>query len=300
MTDAKEPPYPADTRAKGWRFELDLERVKQSDTWALAPAEARPWLFMLWCESWLQTPCGSLPSDECLIAARIGIPSKSWCKYRTTLLRGWWIATDGRQYHPVISELVSAMLKRKDAERTRKAEYRARMDAERDAMSRGTGAGQTLDSHGTDATGTGTGTSTGLKEVSKATPSHPPASADGQSDQPTEGTIPCPYQAIVDAYHKALPGLPTVKLMPAKRQGAMRKLWGWVLSSKKGDGTRRASNRDEALAWIAGYFGHAANNDFLMGRSARTPEHAGWQCDIDFLLSEKGMKQVIEKTQAAA
>ncbi len=137
-------------------------------------------------------------------------------------------------------------------------------------------------------------------EISKATPSHPPASADGQSDQPTAGTIPCPYQAIVDAYHQALPGLPTVKLMPAKRQAAMRKLWGWVLSSKKGDGTRRASNRDEALAWVAGYFGHAANSDFLMGRSGRTPEHAGWQCDIDFLLSERGMKIVIEKTQAAA
>ena len=138
------------------------------------------------------------------------------------------------------------------------------------------------------------------EDISKATPSHPPAFADGQSDQPTAGTIPCPYQAIVDAYHLALPGLPTVKLMPVKRQAAMRKLWGWILSSKKADGTRRAQSRDEALAWVAGYFGHAANNDFLMGRSGRTTEHAGWQCDIDFLLSERGMKIVIEKTQVAA
>ena len=29
-------PYPAITRAKGWRFELDYEQVDQSDTWALA------------------------------------------------------------------------------------------------------------------------------------------------------------------------------------------------------------------------------------------------------------------------
>lgn len=35
-------PYPSDTRPKGWRFELDYERIEASDTWALAPAEVRP------------------------------------------------------------------------------------------------------------------------------------------------------------------------------------------------------------------------------------------------------------------
>ena len=171
-------PYPADTRAKGWRFELDLERVRQSDTWALTQPEARPWLFMLWCEAWLQTPCGSLPSDAALLAARIGMPPKMWAKHRATLMRGWVAADDGRLYHPTITELVLAMLKRKDAEKTRKTEYRARMDAERDALAksvptasghvprdrRGTDAGQTLASHGTDDTGTGTGTGTGTSK----------------------------------------------------------------------------------------------------------------------------------------
>lgn len=37
----KSAPYPCDTRAKGWRFELDHERIRQSDTWALAPPEIR-------------------------------------------------------------------------------------------------------------------------------------------------------------------------------------------------------------------------------------------------------------------
>jgi len=165
MSD-KPAPYPADTRAKGWRFEIDLERVRQSDTWAIAPAEARPWLFMLWCESWLQTPCGSLPTDEALICARIGMPAKLWAKHRAAMLRGWWQADDGRLYHPTITELVVAMLKRKDAERQRKAEYRARMDAERAKESgnvprdtTGTDAGRTPESGGSDDTGTGTGTS---------------------------------------------------------------------------------------------------------------------------------------------
>ena len=80
----------------------------------------------------------------------------------------------------------------------------------------------------------------------------------------------------------------------------MRTMWGWVLSSTKSDGQRRAATTDEALLWIRGYFGRASANDFLMGRTARNAEHAGWQCDLDFLLTDKGMKQVIERTQDAA
>jgi uncharacterized protein YdaU (DUF1376 family) len=139
-------------------------------------------------------------------------------------------------------------------------------------------------------------TSTPEKELSKPTASHPPAKADGQKAP----TVPCPYDAIVAAYHDELPTLPRVRLMQPKRQAALRKFWGWVLSSRKSDGTKRAEDADGALAWIAAYFGRAAENDFLMGRSTRSAEHAGWQCDIDFLLSDKGMKAVIEKTQAAA
>lgn len=122
---------------------------------------------MLWTEAWCQVPCGSLPSDDALIAARIGMEPKVFAKAKAVLLRGWWLADDGRLYHPVITEFVTGMLKRKDAERQRKAEYRARMDAGRNApsasvpeLSRGTDAGRTQDSGGSDATGTGTSINT--------------------------------------------------------------------------------------------------------------------------------------------
>lgn len=182
MTEPRPAPYPSDTRAKGWRFELDLERVRQSDTWALAGTEVRPWLFMLWSESWLQTPCGSLPSDDALLCARIGMQAKFMAKHRSALLRGWWLADDGRLYHPTITELVRAMLDKKVAERQRKAEYRERMDAER-AMTggnvprdiNGTVAGLTQAKHGTDDTGTGT--STGTKVIPLSSPS-------GQKEKP--------------------------------------------------------------------------------------------------------------------
>lgn len=113
-------------------------------------------------------------------------------------------------------------------------------------------------------------------------------------------TVPCPYDRIVGLYHELLPSLPRVKLMPAARQKALRKVWGWILSSTKSDGARRALTAEEAIEWLRGYFVRAAENDFLMGRTPRSAEHANWSCDLDFLLTDKGMKQVIEKTQERA
>ena len=159
-------PYPADTRAKGWRFELDLEQIDQSDTWALTPPDLRPWLLMLWASAWRQTPCGSLPDDDALIAVRIGMKANVFSKHKTMLLRGWWKAEDGRLYHETISVRVTEMLAARDKERNRKAEYRKRKDAEEGrtpeavpAVSRGTNEGQLMDSPGKDNTRTSTSTS---------------------------------------------------------------------------------------------------------------------------------------------
>lgn len=160
-------PYPADTRAKGWRFELDLEQIDQSDTWALTSPDLRPWLLMLWASAWRQTPCGSLPDDDALIAVRIGMKPATFTKHRATLMRGWWKADDGRLYHDTVFKRVTEMLAARDKERNRKAEYRKKKEAEeaeRDrviaGLSHGTEAGQTQDSGATDGTGTSTSTST--------------------------------------------------------------------------------------------------------------------------------------------
>ena len=121
MPEARPAPYPADTRAKGWRFELDMEQVRQSDTWALSPAEARPWLLLEWAVAWEQTPCGSLPNDDTLIAARLEMPAKMFAKYRAVLLRGWWLADDGRLYHDTLARRVMEMMQR----RRKESAYRA-------------------------------------------------------------------------------------------------------------------------------------------------------------------------------
>jgi hypothetical protein len=111
---------------------------------------------------------------------------------------------------------------------------------------------------------------------------------------------PCPGQRIVDLYHEVLPELPAVRLMNDGRRKALAKTWGWVLTTTTPEGARRAETAEEAMGWLRRYFERARENDFLMGRTPRRGEHAGWVCDLDFLLTDRGMKQVIEKTKEAA
>lgn len=110
----------------------------------------------------------------------------------------------------------------------------------------------------------------------------------------------CPMQAVIDLYHETLPELPAVRLLNDQRRKATTAFWRWVLTSKRTDGTPRAQTSDQALTYIRNYFERARDNDFLMGRVEQAGKFKNWQCDFDFLLTEKGKKHVIEKTLATA
>lgn len=126
------PPYPATTKAGGFKFELDCERIAQSDTWALAAPCQRPLLLMLWFIAWQQTPCGSLPKEDTLNAARLGMEADAFQSNKGILLRGWAEANDGRLYHPVVTQLVLEMMDRKAGNAQRQAAYRQRRLVARD------------------------------------------------------------------------------------------------------------------------------------------------------------------------
>jgi len=129
------------------------------------------------------------------------------------------------------------------------------------------------------------------------TNSHKPLTIDIQA---TAKLPICPVDEIINAYHSSLPELPSVRLVSEKRIAASKKFWKFVLTSKKTDGKPRATNEAEAIEWIKAYFMRVRDNAFLMGKIGRVGEHAGWQCDFDYLLTERGMTQVIEKTKEAA
>lgn len=126
MSDPRPVPYPADTRAKGWRFELDMERFKESDTWLKARTmQVRALLLLLWAESWQQKPCGTLPNDDEMISTLLGMEPEEFAQRRAVLMRGWWMGEDGRFYHDVMVERVLAMLAKREKDAKRIAVKRA-------------------------------------------------------------------------------------------------------------------------------------------------------------------------------
>lgn len=143
--DLPDPPYPADTRAKGWRFELAYEQIEQSTTWKLAPSELRPWLLMLWYRSWQEWPAGSLPDDDAVIAATIGMQLTTFQTHRASLMRGWVKHSDGRLYHDTVGARVLEMLERRRKDADRQAGQRQRKQGH-GAPSRARNVGVTRDS----------------------------------------------------------------------------------------------------------------------------------------------------------
>lgn len=109
----------------------------------------------------------------------------------------------------------------------------------------------------------------------------------------------CNRQAVVDLYHEILPELPQVRVMNDGRAKGISTRWKWILTSKRTDGTRRAETAEQALDWLRQFFELARQNDFIMGRGYRSAGHQSWQADIDFLMTDRGLKHVVEKTGGA-
>lgn len=126
MTDARpEPPVPADVDLRGYSsFMLDVDRLLASELVALATPEEAWAALLLWCRAWKQSPPGSLPNDDRVLASFSGAGAK-WRKVRAMALRGFVECSDGRLYHRVLCEQVDAAWKRRqehDKKRDRDAE----------------------------------------------------------------------------------------------------------------------------------------------------------------------------------
>lgn len=130
-----EPPYPKDLEAKGWSLDLEYERIARSNTWAIASAEQRPWLLMIWLMSWQQAPVASLPAEDRFIAAHIGMPIEQFTQWREVLLSGWELATDGRLYHKTLTEHVLKMASKRVKDTARVRAHRERLATNADVVS---------------------------------------------------------------------------------------------------------------------------------------------------------------------
>ena len=142
------------------------------------------------------------------------------------------------------------------------------------------------------------------KDKQNTTPSSSSSSASayidtyGEIHENIQARLPnCEYQKVIDVYHECLPELSKARLLTKARERLIKQRWNWILTSKKPDGERRATNAQEALVWFENYFSRVRDNDFLMGRVKQSNDHKNWKCDIDFLMEDRGLKHVIEKTE---
>lgn len=126
-SSAGPPPYPATVKSNGWKFEVDASALAQSETWAIADEipMARHCALMSWLVSWGQVPCGSMPNSDLSFRALAKIPASLWPEVRGVVLRGWWLADDGRLYHDTLTKRVVEMLRRRRKDADRKALDRA-------------------------------------------------------------------------------------------------------------------------------------------------------------------------------
>lgn len=317
------PPYPPTVIARGWRFELDMPRVLQSTSWLTCPPEIRGQLLQLWAMSWLCYPCGSLVNDDDALAGLIGMPVAWFRSYAEVLLRGWYMAADGRLYHPVVTECVERMLAHRFGEAEKKARQRATTKAQKDTDTRTddppratgqyalkdqqvTGAAVTMSPGtptgvlGESVTGTGTGEKIGSEanaseRADPAAPARPAVAPqpdendDDQAEpQQVKGFPPCPIRQLVELYHEVLPMGAKVLTIDPERERHLRARWRQY-------GTMRGyASRSTGLAEWRRLFAYAATSPFLMGRTQPQRGRLPFELTLDFLVRPSRFRDLVE------
>jgi hypothetical protein len=119
-----------DLRTSTW-MRLDINRLLDSDLYALSSGEEFKAALTLWCKSWHQVPAGSLPEDDRVLSHLAGVSVSKWSKLRDMAMKNWVLCSDSRYYHPVVTEQASAAWMLIDSSRQKKTEANTRKAEER-------------------------------------------------------------------------------------------------------------------------------------------------------------------------
>lgn len=119
-TDQRPPPFTtADMDVRDLdSFMLNVERLMMSELVAISTGEEFKAAVLLWCRAWKQTPPGSLPKDERILASFSGAGPR-WGRIRVIALHGFVECSDGRLYHAVLCEDVRRAAGKKQAFKNR-------------------------------------------------------------------------------------------------------------------------------------------------------------------------------------
>ena len=275
-----DPPYSPDIRSNGWQFELDLSRIRHSNTWVKCIYEMRPWLLMLWCVAWEQSPCGALPNDDELIAAHMGISQGIFDGHRAMLMRGWTLHSDGLLYHEVITEKVLAMVSKRKGDRERQARWYERNKQKQQLKS-----DLTRVSRVTNAFLTPLEQEQEQEQEKEIAPTVLVNAANAASTT-TYKRPACPTEKIVALYHENLPTLARCEILNTTRKSHISARWSEVCGESK-------YSREQGLEWFSWYFQRVASSKFLMGK-ANGKNGNPFRCTLDFLMMPEKFARVIE------
>lgn len=120
------------------------------------------------------------------------------------------------------------------------------------------------------------------------TPSGVVVSADGNPEEKVEKAVrrkstveACPYQAIVDLYHTALPELPAVAILTADRRSKLQARW-------------RESDVHRDLGFWAEYFFQVKASEFLTGKAPGSFGSKPFRATFDWLIKPANFVKVVE------
>jgi hypothetical protein len=101
---------------------------------------------------------------------------------------------------------------------------------------------------------------------------------------------PCPYDTLIDLSIEHAPSLPRTKkeFWGKKQKASMDVCWTFVLTKERSaDGTRYATNHDEAVDFFARMFAYVEKSDFLSGRNGK------WtHCDLAWLFTWENFRKI--------
>ncbi len=114
------PPVPVDCDLTGFNFmPLDCIRLVQSDLTAISTGDEFKAAVVLWCRAWSNVPAGSWTDDDRVLAHAAGLAIPKWKKVKPVAMRGWFKASDGRLYHPVVSQKAAEAWSHRERQRDR-------------------------------------------------------------------------------------------------------------------------------------------------------------------------------------
>ena len=134
MDHRPSPPVAPDTDLRHMPgYMIDVQALLGSDLAALGDPAANWFAVLTWCASFHQVPAGSLPDDDTVLAylVRLGRDVRTWKRMREKgAMRGWVKHSDGRFYHPVVTEAVLKLLGKSKAGKTAAEAKQARRNGQ--------------------------------------------------------------------------------------------------------------------------------------------------------------------------